>query len=72
MRVMITATPILGGSVIWSDCDRPSASVCTVTMNGHRTVTATFYPATGFSEEEEAGDGASATPTATPTPSATP
>lgn len=77
-RVTITATPIFGGSASWLGCDRATAIVCTLTMNGHRTVIATFYPATGFAEDEEAEDGASATATvapsatATPTPSSTP
>ena len=71
-RVMITAMPLFLSSANWTDCDRMTATVCTVTMNSNRTVTVTFYPFGASSEEEEAGDGASATPTATPTPSGTP
>ena len=48
----------------WSDCDSTSGATCTVTMNGNKTVTATFSNScdgdTGIGcrqEEEDEGDG---------------
>jgi subtilisin family serine protease len=48
--VVLTATPLYASTVAWTNCDSPSANMCTMTMNSSKTVTATFSTTPTFAD----------------------